>query len=173
VLDLGCGPADVCVRFARAFPRCRILGIDGSPAMLRQARIRLARHADVHDRIMLMEGVLPLPSWCRRFSTIISNSLLHHLPDPQVLWATLQTAGEPAARIFVVDLRRPDDEEKARRLTDQHAAGQPAVLQRDFHHSLLAAFTPEEVRDQLSLARLSHLNVRPLGDRHVMIWGRL
>lgn len=173
VLDLGCGPADVSVRFARAYPHCHVLGLDGSPAMLRQGRRLLARHPDVRDRITLLEGLLPLPAWNRKYGTVISNSLLHHLADPQVLWQSVQAAGRPAARVFVVDLRRPADEAEAKRLTALYAAGQPAVLQRDFHHSLLAAFTPEEIRGQLSEARLSHFTVHPVGDRHVMIWGRL
>lgn len=37
VLDLGCGPADISIRFARAYLSCRIVGVDGAPAMLTEA----------------------------------------------------------------------------------------------------------------------------------------
>lgn len=172
VLDLGCGPADVCVRFARAFPRCRILGIDGSPAMLRQARIRLARHADVHDRIMLMEGVLPLPSWCRRFSTIISNSLLHHLHDPQVLWRSIRALAAPGAAVQVMDLLRPGSARELEQLVALHAQEAPEILRRDFSNSLRAAFRVDEILAQLAAARLA-LTVEVVSDRHVLMSGRL
>ncbi len=34
MLDLACGPADITVRFARAYPETTIVGLEGSPAML-------------------------------------------------------------------------------------------------------------------------------------------
>jgi hypothetical protein len=37
-LDLGCGPADITLRFARAYPCCRIDAVDGASAMLAFAR---------------------------------------------------------------------------------------------------------------------------------------
>jgi SAM-dependent methyltransferase len=37
VLDLGCGPGDISIRFARAFPKCAVHGVDGSEAMLKGA----------------------------------------------------------------------------------------------------------------------------------------
>jgi trans-aconitate methyltransferase len=44
-LDLGCGPADITVRFARAFPLCVVDGVDGAEAMLRLGRERIHREA--------------------------------------------------------------------------------------------------------------------------------
>src|SRR5215510_13802073 len=43
VIDLGCGPADVTVRFAQAFPEITILGVDGSETMLSFGRKRVRR----------------------------------------------------------------------------------------------------------------------------------
>ena len=38
VLDLGCGPADISIRFAKTYPRCLIEGVDGSKNMLKHGR---------------------------------------------------------------------------------------------------------------------------------------
>ena len=38
VLDLGCGPGDIPVRFARAFPACRITGVDARERFFRDGR---------------------------------------------------------------------------------------------------------------------------------------
>ena len=38
VLDLGCGPADILVRFARRYPDCSCVGVDGAEAMLAPGR---------------------------------------------------------------------------------------------------------------------------------------
>jgi SAM-dependent methyltransferase len=38
VLDLGCGPADIPIRFLRALPDCRVTGVDASAPMIRPSR---------------------------------------------------------------------------------------------------------------------------------------
>ena len=73
----------------------------------------------------------------------------------------------------IVDLRRPDSWEIARRLTDQYTEGEPEILRRDFYNSLLAAFTPEEVRCQLTADDLSALTVEVISDHHLMVWGTI
>ena len=173
VLDLGCGPADVILRFARAHPDCQIDGIDGAAAMLALGRSQVEAAGHSH-RIRLIEGYLPgaeLP--LPRYDTIISNSLLHHLADPGVLWQSISRYGSPGAAVFVMDLRRPDNQQDLDALVRQHAAGEPEVLQRDFRLSLHAAYRPEEIRQQLQQAGLDGLTVSAIGDRHLIVYGHL
>lgn len=173
VLDLGCGPADVTVRFARAFPGWHIDGVDGADAMLALGRQRVG-DAGLGTRITLNQAVLPRDSLPGAdYAVILSNSLLHHLHEPRVLWRALGTAAAPGALVYVTDLRRPVDENSLRGLVENHSAPEPALLRRDFEASLRAAFTPEEVRQQLADAGLSGLNVLALGDRHLAVSGRL
>lgn len=174
VLDLGCGTADVAIRFARAFPSVRVHGLDGSEPMLRRGRERLARAADLDGRVELIAGALPagappLPS----YDAVISNSLLHHLRQPQVLWRAVRRYGRPGAPVLVMDLRRPATPAAARHLRAALAAGAPAVLARDFHNSLLAAFEPGEIAAQLAAAGLAGFVVREIGDCHVAAGGHL
>ena len=171
VLDVGCGPADVTLRFAKAYPDCRIDGVDGAPAMLALGRASI-EVAGLSRRINLIEGYLPgaiLPR--SHYDVILSNSLLHHLADPQVLWEAIRRYGKPRAAIFIMDLRRPETVEEIETLVRQHAAGEPPILQRDFHHSLHAAYRPEEVRQQINQAGLEALTVTAIGDRHLIIHG--
>jgi trans-aconitate methyltransferase len=173
VLDLGCGPGDVSLRFAARYPACMVNGIDGSPAML-AAGAELRQRHPAGPRVALIQGLLPEASGPGvPYDTIISNSLLHHLPDPRVLWAVVIRDGAPGARVFVMDLCRPGSPEEVTALVDSHAAGQPEVLRRDFEHSLYAAFTPEEVRAQLREAGLGSFRVEQVSDRHLLAWGRL
>ena len=174
VLDLGCGPGDITFRFARAFPRTSVIGVDASPAMLRWALKALEREPALASRIQFVEGYLPQASIPRHdYAAIISNSLLHHLPEPMALWETLRRHGRPATQVFIMDLRRPTTEADAQQLKHTYAAGEPEVLQRDFYNSLLAAFTLGEVREQLAHADLKGLTVEEVGDRHLMISGKL
>ncbi len=173
VLDLGCGPGDVSLRFAARYPDCVVDGIDGSPAML-AAGAELRRRHPAGPRVRLASGLLPDASGpAVPYATIISNSLLHPLHDPRVLWSVIRRDGAPGTRVFVMDLCRPDSPEQAAALVAEYADGEPEVLRRDFEHSLHAAFTPEEVRDQLREAGLESLQVERVSDRHLLIWGYL
>ncbi len=170
VLDLGCGTADVIIRFARAYPSSYITGIDGAAAMLDigQRDIELA---GLSDRIVLNKCILPDNELSgSRYNSVISNSLLHHLKDPFVMWDMIKNWAKENAPVFVMDLMRPDSKETAEQLVQQHAEGAPNILREDFYNSLLAAYTVDEVRKQLSKTGLA-LSVEAVSDRHLIIWG--
>ena len=174
VLDLGCGPGDITFRFARAFAQSHVHGVDGSDAMLLLAEKALGREPSLQGRVHFLKGMLPdveLP--CQQYDIVISNSLLHHLPDPAVLWQTVKAFAAPEALIFIMDLKRPASLAEAVRLRDTYAKGEPEVLQRDFYNSLLAAFEVNEIQAQLREEGLAGLNVQAVSDRHVLICGRL
>ncbi len=171
VLDLGCGPADVTTRFARNYPATRVLGIDGSREMLAEGARRVASHP-AGSRVTLRELFLPsdaLP--CASFDAVISNSMLHHLREPAVLWSQAVAAARPGAPIFVMDLMRPPDLATAERFVALYAGDASPVLQQDFFASLVAAYEIDEVRAQLAAAGLGHLNVEAVSDRHLAAWG--
>lgn len=170
VVDLGCGPADVTIRFARAHPQARITGIDGARAMLELGRAAVAR-ADLSERIRLIEAILPAPALeSEGFDAVISNSLLHHLGDPMVLWDAVRRLAAPGAAVLVMDLMRPDSPGDLERLVCTYTANAPDVLQRDFRASLRAAYRPDELRQQLERADLA-LSVETVSDRHLLAWG--
>jgi trans-aconitate methyltransferase len=174
VLDLGCGPADICLRLAHAHARAEIHALDGSAAMLACARARLAQAPALAGRIRLLHQVLPVRSLpASRYELILSNSLLHHLHDPAVLWTTVRDFGASGTGVLVMDLCRPVSPAAARQIVEQYSGAEPAVLQQDFYNSLLAAFTPEEVVVQLQAAGLEMLRVRLVSDRHLLVSGRL
>lgn len=173
VLDLGCGPADVTVRLARRCPAAIFHGVDGSAAMLHLGEARV-RAAGLTERILLTRALLPrdappLPA----YDVVVSNSLLHHLHDPAVMWAAVKRFAARGAHVFVMDLMRPETPADAARLTEQYASGEPELLRRDFHASLHAAFTVAEVNTQLAAAGLSTLHVAPVTDRHLTVSGTL
>ncbi|MCE7884422.1 MAG: class I SAM-dependent methyltransferase [Actinobacteria bacterium ATB1] len=174
VLDLGCGPADVTTRFASAHPTARVVAIDASEPMLALGRTRVC-DLGLGERVELLNVRLTEPAekiGDGPYDCVISNSLLHHLPDGGVLWATVTANISLGGFVFVMDLMRPDSTEDAARLVDEHAGGEPDVLRDDFRNSLCAAFTLAEVRSQLSEAGLA-LQVEEVSDRHLLVWGRV
>lgn len=174
IIDLGCGPGNIALRMAEAFPECTVIGIDGAAAMLDIARKRAAAMSGVASRARFVEMVLPssaLPTG--RAAAVVSNSLLHHLHDPAGLWMTLRQVAAPNAAVLVADLRRPDTMAEAQQIVDTYACNEPEILRQDFYNSLLAAFEMDEVKRQLEAAELVGLKVRAVDDRYLEVSGRM
>lgn len=172
LIDLGCGPGDICIRLARALPDWQLVGLDAGPNMLTLAR-KAVEQAGLDQRIELVLARLPDQIPAQRFNAVVSNSLLHHLPDPMVLWQSLRQLAAPGCRVQVMDLQRPDSSAAVDAIVDEHAADAPAVLRTDFRNSLHAAYTAEEIRDQLKASGLSDLTLSHPSDRHWMVRGKL
>ncbi len=170
VVDLGCGPGDIPIRFVRAYPTARVTAVDASRPMLDLAEKAIAE-AGVANQITLC---------CERFQSLavpeqadalVSNSLLHHVPNPLQFWFRLKQLAKPGACILVMDLLRPESPEAAQALVDQYAAAEDPILKRDFYNSLLAAFTEDDVAAQLAEMNLSRLLIDVPDDRHWVVGG--
>lgn len=174
ILDLGCGPADISYRFAARWPDCNVIAVDGSAAMLDRANAARDQWPKACARVSLVEAIIPaLDLKPASHAAVISNSLLHHLHTPTVLWDTIRRFAAPGAAILVMDLRRPRDEQKAAALVDEYARDEPEVLRQDFYNSLLAAFETGEVEAQLAAAGLGSLDVHTVSDRHLCVSGHM
>ncbi len=172
ILDLGCGPGDISFRFAKRFQKSDIIGIDGSSEMIRLANERKDREQNLSDRITFITGLLPgakIPDG--PYSAIVSNSLLHHLHRPEVLWQTVIQYATPGTKILITDLYRPKSIKEAEQMVNEYSANEPAILQRDFYNSLLAAFTTKEIQEQLINSGLTELKIKKISNRHVLIYG--
>ena len=88
------------------------------------------------------------------FDAILSKDLLHHLPNPMVLWREAQRLGRLGAAVYVMDLIRPATQQAARDIVEAVAPREHPILKEDFYNSLCAAFTMEEAEAQLRQARM-------------------
>lgn len=172
LIDLGCGPGDICIRLAQALPDWHIVGLDAGPNMLATAAEAI-KSADLEARIELVQAHLPHELPDGQFGAITSNSLLHHLPEPMALWQSIRELARPGCWVQVMDLNRPADIDSARALVDQYAADAPEVLRQDFFNSLLAAYTTDEVEEQVRAAGLRGLTLTCPSDRHWLVQGRI
>jgi SAM-dependent methyltransferase len=94
VLDVGCGDG----HFASvAFPRPLTAGIDPAPGVLREARARGAYHVLARS----LGDALPYPNG--HFATVVSNSVLEHIPDIDSVLAEISRVLDEGGRfIFCV-----------------------------------------------------------------------
>jgi cyclopropane fatty-acyl-phospholipid synthase-like methyltransferase len=174
VLDIACGPADVTTRLARAFPDATFLGVDGSEAMIALGHERVSR-GGFADRIDLELRVLPDPTLhgLGPYDVVVCTGALHHFHDPMVLWGTIRDVAGSGTRVLLQDLTRPESQAAAHTLVERHAGGESEILRRDYFRSLLAAFTPREIRDQLRAVGFDGFAVERVSDRHVVVSGRV
>lgn len=174
MLDLGCGPADIPIALAHQHPGLQIDAVDGAPSMLELARQNIISDEVAGQRIRLRCDFLPSAALPRAgYAFVVSNSLLHHLADPAVMWQTVAQCAAPGAHVVVMDLARPASETAVDGLIETYALNEPDVLRRDFRNSLFAAYTVDEVEGQLQAAGLDDLGVRMVSDRHLAVTGRI
>jgi ubiquinone/menaquinone biosynthesis C-methylase UbiE len=166
VLDLGTGTAQIPVELCRCHPLVRVRAIDLSEHMLEVARQNV-RGAGLGERIGLERcdaKALPFPDG--RFPAVMSNSIVHHAPDPgRVLAEAVRVAG-PGALLFLRDLSRPSDEPTLARLVDRYAAGANAHQRQMYADSLRAALTLDEMRSLVGALGFDPAGVRQTTDRH-------
>jgi ubiquinone/menaquinone biosynthesis C-methylase UbiE len=173
MVDLGCGPGDVPIRFAKTLPDLTITAVDGSEPMIALAR-QAVKEAGVEDRVRALCARLPmLPLPLQSFDAVVSNSLVHHMPDPYLFWNEVVRLGRPGATVLIMDLFRPESPERAREIVEQYSGSEAPVLKEDFFNSLCAAFTLREIRYQIRSRGLGGLVCELASDRHWIVWGHL
>jgi 2-polyprenyl-3-methyl-5-hydroxy-6-metoxy-1,4-benzoquinol methylase len=170
IIDMGCGPGDISVRFARALPLCRITGIDASEPMIGLAGAAV-KQAGLADRIAFRCERFQGLSLAESADAAVSNSLLHHVPNPLQFWYRLRQLMKSGSPVLVMDLLRPESPEEAQAIVDRYAAQEPEILRRDFYCSLLASFTEDEVAAQLAEMNMSRLMIDVVDDRHWVVSG--
>jgi ubiquinone/menaquinone biosynthesis C-methylase UbiE len=166
VLDVGTGTAQIPIELGRQTLQTRVVGIDLAEHMLEVGRANV-RRAGLEERIHL-EHVdaksLPYPDGA--FAAVISNSIVHHIPEPQAVLAEMARVTAPAGTLFVRDLLRPGDDPAVRRLVKEYAGDANPHQQEMFEASLRAALTLDEIRALVARLGFDPELVRQTTDRH-------
>lgn len=166
ILDLGTGTAQIPIELCRQHPRARVIAVDSAAHMIRLGRRNVER-AGLADRIRLRRAdAKRLPYGAGRFATVISNSIVHHVPDPPVVLREAWRVAACGGLLFLRDLLRPEDEQTVRRLVDTYAAGANRHQKQMFTDSFHAALTVEEIRRLAAEFGLPPECVRATSDRH-------
>jgi len=166
VLDIGTGTARIPIELARVDSNAEILGVDLAEHMLELGR-RNVELAGMIGRIRLervdAKGVA-YPDGA--FEAVVSNSIVHHIPDPSRAMAEMARLVAPQGTLFCRDLARPESEEEISRLVETYAGGETDRARSLFAASLHAALTVEEVRAILEGLGLPARDVAMTSDRH-------
>jgi len=100
------------------------------------------------------------------FDMVISNSIIHHLPDPLSFLREVQRVLKPNGAIFLRDLLRPEDERIRDNLVEMYAGDCNEHQKQLFRDSLQVTFTLDEVETTIQNAGLDGLRIYASSDRH-------
>ena len=166
ILDLGTGTALIPIELCRRHEDCRVMAVDLSIHMLELARYNVEA-AGVAPRIQLAHiDAKRLPFADGRFKVVMSNSIVHHIPEP---FGVLQEAVRilaPGGLIFFRDLLRPETMAEVDQLVATYAGNENEHSQQMFRDSLRAALTLDDVRALVAQFGFSADTVQATSDRH-------
>jgi ubiquinone/menaquinone biosynthesis C-methylase UbiE len=166
ILDLGTGTARIPILMAQQSSQLQIIGIDLSENMLKIGRENVNR-AGLTNQIQLEKvDAKNLPYLDAQFDGVISNSIIHHLPDPLPCLQNIKRVLKPNGGLLLRDLLRPENTDIWNHLVQQYAADCNDHQRQLFRDSLQAAFTLEEVEQMIQQAGLEDVKVYQSSDRH-------
>lgn len=166
VLDVGAGTAQIPIELCRQHPGVRVIAADASAAMIARAEHNIAA-AGFAKRIQpLLVDAKKLPQPDGSLPAIMSNSIVHHIPEPRTVFAEMARVAARGAVLFVRDLLRPENGATVDRLVATYAADCDALQRGLFDASLRAALTLDEVRDLVVDLGFDAETVKQTSDRH-------
>ena len=166
VLDAGTGTARIPILIAQKRPNWRIVAIDLAKSMLSLAEKNI-REAGLENQIKLEQvDVKNLPYPNKSFEGVISNSLVHHLPQPLVFFQEIQRVLQAHGAILIRDLIRPESERILDDLVVKIGIDYDRHQQKLFRDSLQAALTLAEVQDLVNSLGLDNAKVYQSSELH-------
>ena len=175
VLDVGTGTALIPIALCKKQPRVRVVALDLAEHMLARARSNVAK-ADLGDRIELVLRDAKNSGFGERsFDAVISNSIVHHIPNPEIALADMWSLVASGGVLFVRDLFRPDSDRSVGKLVEAYAPAGDERTNRQralFEASLRAALTLDEVESAAARAGIPNASVQKTSDRHWTLFAR-
>lgn len=166
ILDVGTGTAQIPIELCQRAEGFEVVAVDAAEHMLELAR-KNVEAAGLTSRIRLVKAdakAFAFPT--EAFQAVISNSIVHHIPDPYDVLAEMVRVCDKGGVLFVRDLFRPYDARELQRIVDTYAADADEQQRRMFADSLHAALTLSEIQSLISQLGFAAMTVTKTTDRH-------
>src|SRR5262245_36313513 len=132
ILDCGTGTAQIPIELCRQSSAAQVVGVDLARHML-EVGVQNVQRATLQDRVELRQcDAKQLPFEGAWFGAVMSNSIVHHIPEPRHVLAEMVRVTVPGGLLFVRDLMRPADEVALQRLVAAYTGGTNAHQKQMF-----------------------------------------
>jgi ubiquinone/menaquinone biosynthesis C-methylase UbiE len=166
VLDVGTGTAQIPIELCRRFKECRVMAVDAAAHMLELARYNVEA-AGLIERIQLVKSDAKTLGFADAFfDVVMSNSIVHHIPEPRTIFQQAVRVVKPGGLVFFRDLLRPQSRQRLDELVQTYAGQENAHARQMFADSLHAALSLDEVRGLVAPLGFSPDSVQQTSDRH-------
>ena len=174
VLDVGTGTALIPLELCSRGKQWRVVAVDLAQAMLDVGAKNVAAAGLGNQVELKLIDAKRLPFADGEFPVVMSNSIIHHIPDPaDCLREMVRVVSPQSGLLFVRDLLRPDNERRLQLLVETYAGDADAHQQKMFGESLHAALTLDEVRKLAARFGIAADCVQQTTDRHwTLAWRR-
>ena len=166
VLDLGTGTALIPIELCQKFPDCHVMAADAAVSMLDLARYNLEVSNLTHRIELAHVDAKLLPFAEAMFDVVMSNSIVHHIPEPIHVLREAVRVTKPGSLLFIRDLLRPGSLDELNHLVATYTPGANDHQQRMFAESLHAALSLPEIRSLISSLGFDPTSIAQTSDRH-------
>lgn len=150
-----------------------MIACDLSLQMLKIAVARVARAGQQACVLPVFCDAKCLPVAGASCDIVMSNSIVHHIPNPLDAFREMRRIIRTKGVLFVRDLMRPESEAEVEHFVQTYAGSENAHQQQMFRQSLHAALTVAEVKSLLLESGFSPDWVTSSSDRHWTIAGQI
>jgi len=166
VFDAGTGTALIPIELISRGRPFKITASDLADEMLIVAKQNVLARGYQSSIELVLRDCKKLPEAGGFYDAIMSNSIVHHIPEPARVIGELWRVLKPGGLYFVRDLMRPGDLGTLERIVETYAGDANAHQQQMFRESLHAALTLDEVHDILTSLGIPSTAVQATSDRH-------
>lgn len=166
ILDVGTGTAQIPIAMCRRNSGLKITAIDLAESMLTLGNKNI-QTARLQDSIILGQvdsKKMPYPD--ESFDQVISNSIIHHIPNPLECFKEMIRVTKKDGLLFIRDLLRPFSMAELQNIVNLHAGDATPKQKQLFTDSLHASLSLTEVREMVKLFGFEGFTVIQSSNRH-------
>jgi ubiquinone/menaquinone biosynthesis C-methylase UbiE len=171
ILDVGTGTALIPIELCGRPGRWNVTAADLAQSMLAVAAQNIAAAGFTAQIKPQLLDAKELPFGDGHFDVVMTNSIVHHIPDPRDCFGEMVRVVAPGGLLFARDLLRPESKPELDRLVGLYAGDANAAQQEMFAASLHAALTLAELRELVAPYGIPAECVKQTTDRHwTVVW---
>lgn len=166
VLDIGTGTAQIPLILTDLRPKWHITAVDLAESMLKLGNQNIEKAGKSRQITLTLVDGKKMPYANHSFDVVMSNSLVHHIPNPLDLFKEIDRVVKPNGSVLIRDLLRPESENDIEEIVKQADLDYNPRQKKLFKDSLHAALTLMEIKEIVSEIAWHDAQVYQSSSRH-------